>query len=312
MLSNVPFVAPATILEKTHNLDPEPMAIAGADHDVALDSALACYQEGLIEPVLIGDENKIKTLLKARNIETSAFRIINAEQEKDSAETAVKLASNGEVSSLMKGQVHTDTLLRAVLNKEFGLRTGNRLSHVFHMTIPGSDKVLLITDAAINIAPDIETKFHITRNAIKFAHGLGIIKPKVALLSASESVLDAMPSSGEAAEVVKRAQAEIKNACIGGPFAFDNAISPQAASLKGITHPVAGHADIIVVPNIETGNALFKMMVYFMSACAAGIVMGAKVPIVLTSRADPPQARLTAAAIAVIMSNAKTPSGKHT
>ncbi len=303
MLSTLPFVAPASILEKAHNLEPKPMAVAGADHDVALDSALACYDEGLIEPVLIGNEDKIKTLLEARNVEISTFRIINAEQEKDSAETAVKLASTGEVSSLMKGQVHTDTLLRAVLNKEFGLRTGARLSHVFHMTVPGSDKTLLITDAAINIAPDIETKLHITRNAIKFAHCLDIEIPKVALLSASESVLDAMPSSGEAAEVVKRAEAEIENAIIGGPFAFDNAISPQAARLKGITHPVAGHADILVVPNIETGNALFKMMVYFMSACAAGIVMGAKVPIVLTSRADPPQARLTAAAIAVIMSN---------
>jgi len=303
MLSTLPFQVPGDILNKSRQLPSTRMAIAGADHDVAIDSAIACYEAGLIEPVLVGDEGKIKNLLKARNINASTFAIIDASHEKDCASIAVKLASDGEVSALMKGQIHTDTLLRAILNKEFNLTTGARLSHVFHMTLPGRDKTLLISDAAINIAPDIETQLHITRNAVRVAHCLGIENPNVALLSASESITDAMPSSGQAAEVARRADAEIKGATIGGPFAFDNAISPHAASLKNITHSVAGRADIVVVPNIETGNALFKMMVYFMSACAAGIVMGAKIPIVLTSRADPPQARLTAAAIASIISN---------
>jgi len=302
MLSTLPFEVPDSVLKKTQNLIPSPMAIAGADHDVALDSALACHNAGLIEPVLIGNEDRITALLKARNVGVSTFQIIDATDEKECAGIAVKLAFDGKVSSLMKGQIHTDTLLRAVLNKEFGLTTGTRLSHVFHMTMPASDKTLLITDAAINIAPDIETKLHIIRNAVTIAHSLGLDDPKVAMLSASESVLDAMPSSGQAAEVAKRAEGEIAGAPIGGPFAFDNAGSPQAATLKGITHPVAGNADILVVPNIETGNALFKMMVYFNSACAAGLVMGAKVPIVLTSRADPPQARVTAAALAMIIS----------
>jgi phosphate acetyltransferase len=311
MLSTLPFQVPNNILKKSRQLSSTRMAIAGADHEVAIDSALACYEADLIEPVLVGDASKIKTLLKARNIDASAFNIIDAENEKDCARIAVKLASDGEVSALMKGQIHTDTLLRAILNKEFGLTTGARLSHVFHMTVPGRDKTLLITDAAINIAPDIETKLHITRNAVRVAHCLGIENPKVALLSASESVLDAMPSSAQAAEVARRAEAEIKGATIGGPFAFDNAISPQAARLKNITHRVAGNADIVVVPNIETGNALFKMMVYFMSACAAGIVMGAKIPIVLTSRADPPEARLTAVAIASIISNVDRPADKY-
>lgn len=305
MLSTKPVIAPPHILAKAKTLPSTSMAIAGADHDVALDSALTSHAEGLIEPVLVGDAAKIKALLTARNIAADAFPIIDAKSEKDAAEAAVKLARDGSVSALMKGQIHTDTLLRAVLNNEFGLRTGARLSHIFHMTVPESDKALLITDAAINIAPDVETKMHITRNAIAVAHALGNDNPLVAMLSASESVSDAMPSSGEAAEIVARAESgEITGATLGGPFAFDNAISPAAATLKDITHPVAGNADILVVPNIETGNGLFKMMVYFRSACAAGIVMGATVPIVLTSRADPAAARLTAAAIASIISAA--------
>ena len=303
MLSTIPFEVPGELLLKAQGHSPARMAIAGADHAVALDSALASAAAHLIEPVLIGDEEKIRVLLNAHETDVSSIEIIHAASEQECAQTAVRLASSGEVASLMKGQIHTDTLLHAVLNKDYGLRTGARLSHVFHMTIPGCSKSLLITDAAINIAPDIATKLHITRNAVIAAHCLGTEKPKVALLSASESVLDAMPSSGEAAEVARQAQTEIRDAIIGGPLAFDNALSPRAAALKNITHPVAGHADILVVPNIETGNALFKMMVYFMSACAAGIVMGAKVPIVLTSRADPPEARLTAAAIAAIISS---------
>lgn len=304
MLSTTPIEIPGALLKKAQSLRSTRMAIAGADHEVALDSALASQAAGLIDPVLVGNSSAIEDLLAKRDLAASSFTIIHADNERESAETAVKLAHDDDVGAVMKGQIHTDTLLRAVLNKDFGLRVGScRLSHVFHMSVPGDEKSLLISDAAINVAPDIETHLHITRNAVAVAHALGNKNPKVALLSASESVLDAMPSSQQAADVAKRAQAEIDGAIFGGPFAFDNAVCPQAAALKGITHPVAGSADILVVPNIETGNGLFKMMVYFMSACAAGIVMGAKVPIVLTSRADPPAARLTAAAIASILSS---------
>ena len=207
----------------------------------------------------------------------------------------------------MKGHLHTDALMKAVVNRKHGIRTTRRLSHVFHMTIPDDEQVLMITDGAVNVQPDLDTKIDIINNAVEMAHTLGNLNPKVALLSGTESVLPAMPSSVDAAKVVKRANAgEVKNATVDGPFAFDNALSPDAASVKGMDGPVAGRADILVVPNIETGNGLFKMMVYFMSGLAAGVVMGAAVPIVLTSRADPPEARFAATAIAAIVANANT------
>ena len=203
----------------------------------------------------------------------------------------------------MKGHLHTGTLMRAVLNREKGLRTEHCLSHVFHMTLPGGDMPLCITDAAINVLPNIEQKLHIARNAIELLHALGNSNPKVALLSGSEVVTPSMPSSVEAAEIAKRASSiGWDDAIVDGPLAFDLAVSPQAAAAKGITSPVAGEADVILVPNLETGNALFKLMVHFMSATAAGIVLGAKVPLVLTSRADPAAAGLASAALAAIVS----------
>ena len=189
------------------------------------------------------------------------------------------------------------------------LRTGRRLSHVFHMTVPGNDRVLMITDGAVNVAPNANTMIDIVNNAVGLAHALGNPKPKVAMLSGTESAIPAMPSSMQAKEIVDRARAgEVTGAIVDGPFAFDNAVSPEAAKLKGIESPVAGNADILAVPNIEMGNGLFKMMVYFMSGLAAGIVLGAKVPIVLTSRADPPEARFAATAIAAIAASEATVS----
>ena len=229
------------------------------------------------------------------------MRIVDSASEGPSADTAAQLASKGEVAAIMKGQIHTDSLMRAVLARENDLRTERRVSHVFHMTVPGSDKALMITDGAVNVAPNERTLLDITYNAVGLAHALGYEMPKVAMLSGSESVLESMPSTGLARRIVERANAgEITGAYVDGPFAFDNAVSPAAARMKGIDSPVAGHADILVVPNIEMGNGLFKMMVYFRSALAAGIVLGAKVPVVLTSRADPPEARLAACAIAQI------------
>ena len=304
MLSKTPFEVPAPLMACVRDLAPVTMAVAGADHGGALESARQASDAGLISPVLVGDTTLILKLAADLDWDISQIRIEQASGEQDAADRAVALARGGEVASLMKGHIHTDTLMRAVVSRDTGLRTDRRLSHIFHMTVPGSDRVLYITDAAINVAPDSDTQIHIVNNAVQLAHVMGTDNPKVAMLSATESILTAMPSSVAAADVVKRAaNGEVTGAVVDGPFAFDNAVSIEAAMVKGVNSPVAGSADILVVPNIEMGNGLFKMMVYFMSGLAAGVVMGATVPIVLTSRADPPEARLAATAIASIVSN---------
>ena len=305
MLSEKPFEVPPYLLDRVKGMDRVRMAIAGADHPIALKSARQGADAGLIDPVLVGDADVIRAAAQDIDWDITSFAIVDAVGEEKAPAAAVALAKSGEVTSLMKGHLHTDALMKAVVSREHGLRTSRRLSHIFHMTVPGNDRVLMITDAAVNVQPDTDTKIDITNNAIAMAHALGNPKPRVALLSGTESVLPAMPSSVDAAKVVKRANAgEVKNAIVDGPFAFDNALSKKAAALKGMGGPVAGQADILVVPNIETGNGLFKMMVYFMSGLAAGLVMGAVVPIVLTSRADPPEARFAATAIAAIVADA--------
>jgi len=304
MLSNTPFEIPAYLLELGKGLPASTMAVAGAGHPIAMESARQAAEAGLIEPVLVGDPAAINAIASDLRWDISNLRIVTAESEAQASETAAALAGGGEVNALMKGHVHSDAIMRAALKRDAGLRTDRRASHIFHMTVPARDRVLLITDGALNVAPDVDTKVDIVRNAVDLAQALGNSQPRVALLSGTESVIESMPSSVEAAEVVKRAGDLIgSEAVIDGPFAFDNAVSPDAATLKGMDSPVAGNADILVVPNIETGNGLFKMMVYFMSGLAAGVVMGTKVPIVLTSRADPPEARLAAAAIAAIVAN---------
>ena len=307
MLSDKPFQVPPYLLDRIEGTDRVRMAIAGADHPIALESARQGADAGIIEPVLVGDADVIRAAARDIDWDVEAYAIVDAVGEERAPAAAVALAKSGEVSSLMKGHLHTDTLMKAVVNREHGLRTARRLSHVFHMTIPDNDRVLMITDGAVNVKPDLDTKIDIINNAVEMAHTLGNPNPKVALLSGTESVLPAMPSSVDAAKAVKRANAgEVKNATVDGPFAFDNALSPEAAALKGMDSPVAGQADIVVVPNIETGNSLFKMMVYFLSGLAAGVVLGAAVPIVLTSRADPPEARLAATAIAAMVADANT------
>ncbi len=302
MLSNAPFKFPPYLAGRMAGIAPLPMAVAGAGHKLALDSARRAAEAGYIEPVLVGGEAAIRALAAEAGWDISAVRIVAAGDEKQASETAAALARGGEVRALMKGHVHTDTLMRAVLARGAGLRTDSRISHVFHMTLPGRDRVLYITDAAINVQPGVAEKLDIVRNAVGLAHALGMAEPRVAMLSGAETVNPAMPSSVDAAEVVRRAgNGGVSGAIVDGPLGFDNAVSRQAAEIKGVDSPVAGRADILVVPNLEAGNFLFKQMVYFMSATAAGIVMGAKVPIVLTSRADPPEARLAAAAIAAIV-----------
>lgn len=304
MLSRIPFEFPAYLRDLTAPLGPVPMVVAGAGHPLVIDSARRAAEAGIIEPVLVGDADAIAALAGEIGWDLAAVRVIPAGDERQACETAVALARGREAAAIMKGHVHTDALMRALLARDAGMRLDRRVSHIFHMTVPGRDRVLHITDAAVNIQPAVDAKLDIVRNAVELAHGLGLAMPKVALLSGAETVNPAMPSSVEAAEVVRAAaNGAVSGAIVDGPFGFDNAVSPEAAQVKGIDSPVAGAADILVVPNLEAGNFLFKQMVYFMSATAAGIVMGAKVPVVLTSRADPPEARLAAAAIAAIVAS---------
>ena len=302
MLSDLAFECPADLIKRAQTVRPSLTAVAGAGGKVALESARQATEAGLIEPILVGDPAEIARLAEEIGWSIAKHRIVSAEGDETAARTAVALARQDDATALMKGQVSTDLLMRAVVQRDTGLRTGRRLSHVFHMTAPGREGALTITDAAVNVAPDIETRLDIIRNAVTFLRALGLAHPKVAVLSASEHASEAMPSSLHAVEIVRRATAgAVTGAVVEGPFAVDLAISPAAAAVKGVVSEVAGQADLLVVPNIETGNALFKAMVYFMSATAAGLVMGARVPIILTSRADPPEARLAAAALAAIV-----------
>jgi phosphate acetyltransferase len=302
LLSYLPYECPPKLLERARSGNPTPTALAGAGGKVALESARRAAAEGLVEPVLVGPPGAIEALAREIGWDLEGLRIVPAEEDRAVAEAAVALARGREVAALMKGQLPTNVLMRAVVDRETGLRTGKRLSHVFHMSVPGRAGAVTISDAAVNVTPDVETRLHITRNAVALLHALGEAEPRVAILSATEHASDAMPSSREAEEIARRASGgEVEGALVEGPFALDLAISPQAAEIKGVESPVAGKADILIVPNIETGNALFKSMVYYLSATAAGLVMGAKVPIILTSRADPPEARLAAAALAAIV-----------
>lgn len=301
MLSTIPRECPAFLLERAKALPRVVTAVINPVNQLSLESARQASDQGLIEPVLVGDPAQIRAQAEAIDWDLHDLRILAAADEGQSAELACALAGAGEAAALMKGHLHTDALLRAVLKREAGLRTASRLSHVFHMTLPGSDKALSITDAVINVQPTIVDKIHIAQNAIELMHALGYQMPRMAVLSGTEEVSRSMPSSQDAAELVKLAAiGALRGACVEGPLAFDNAVSLEAARIKGIGGQVAGNADILLVPNLEAGNMLFKQMVYFMSATAAGLVLGARVPIVLTSRADPLEARLASCALASI------------
>ncbi|MCZ6830202.1 MAG: bifunctional enoyl-CoA hydratase/phosphate acetyltransferase [Gammaproteobacteria bacterium] len=302
MLSTTPDKCPDYLLEKVSKLPEMPTAIVNAGAPLAMQSAHLAQQHGVIEPVLVGDRRAIERIAGEIDWDISSLRVEEAKDQQTAGDLAAKLAGAGEVAALMKGDIHSDALLRSVLNRDNGLRTGAHLSHVFHMTVPASDRVLCITDGAMNVAPNVEARVEIARNAVQLMHALGNPAPKVAVLSAVEDVSESMPSSIEAAEIVKKAE-DIAGAVFAGPLAFDLAVSPQAAHIKHITGPITGDADVLLVPSIETGNALFKMMVHFMSAAAAGIVMGARVPVILTSRGDSVASRLASAALSRIYSN---------
>ena len=299
-LSTAQVVCPPALLERASGKVAAVTAVVGADHVLALESVRQAQQAGLITPILIGSRAGIEAAAQEIDWDVSGFEVIEAEGETAAAEAGAQLVSSGAVAMIMKGHVHSDTFMRPLLAKDGGIRGEGRLSHVFHMTVPGSNQSVMLTDCALNVAPNVRTRIAIVENVVTLAHKLDIKNPRVALLAASESVSTAMPVTGECREIAEHFESARLSAEVFGPLAFDNVVSTDAAKMKGIDHPVAGRADVVVVPNIETGNALFKMMVYFMSACAAGIVLGGKVPILLTSRADPPQARLASVALGAI------------
>jgi phosphate acetyltransferase/phosphate butyryltransferase len=270
--------------------------------EVSLRGAVEGAKAGLITPILVGPEIKIRTVAAQFNIDITGLRIEPTPHSHASAARAVAMVRAGDAKALMKGALHTDELLHEVMQAQTGLRTGRRLSHVYVMDVPAYSRPLLVTDAAINIAPTLEDKVSIVQNAIDLAHTLGIAIPRVAILAAVETVNPAMPATLDAAALCKMSErGQITGAILDGPLAYDNAISPIAAREKNITSPVAGQADILVVPNIEAGNILAKQLTFMAGADAAGIVLGASVPIILTSRADDTRTRLASCAIAVIM-----------
>jgi phosphotransacetylase len=276
-------------------------AVVNAGTRLTMESARDASAHALITPVFVGDVSAIETAATAIGWDIRDFEIVEAVDEEEAARRGVSLARDKQVAALMKGHVHTDVLMRAIVDRTNGIRLRRRPSHVFCMTVPGTARPLFITDAVINIAPGVRQKIDIGTNATLLLHALGIPEPKIAVLSATELARSELPSSVEAAAVAERAaNGAIPGAIVDGPLSLDIAVSPQAAKIKGVNSPVAGHADVLLVPNIEAGNLLFKQMVYFMSATAAGLVVGATVPVTLTSRADPPEARLASAALASI------------
>ena len=300
MLSNKEAQIPNNLLsfaQKSPNLS---AGIICAHHDSSMESAKKSVELNLIEPIFIGDKNAINEKADKINWDISSYNIIHSSTDIDAATIGAELAKENKIKIMIKGNLHTDVLMRTYLKKDFGLIEGKRLSHIWHMTIEKDDKPLFITDGALNVAPRIDVKMHILKNVINFANQINIAKPRVAILSGTEDPIDSMPSSTEAKELMERAQEENINAYVHGPLAFDNAVSPEAASIKNISSEVAGKADILLVPNLETGNSLSKIMVYFMSACAAGFIVGGKVPVVVTSRADSSASRIASIAAAVI------------
>ena len=270
--------------------------------DVALSGTVEAADEGLIRPTLIGDEAGIRELAAKIGVDISAFPIVQADTEAKAAELSVAMCRNGQAQAMMKGSLHTDELMRAVMQRETGLRTSHRISHVFVMDTPAYDRTLLITDAAINIEPELEDKIDIVQNAINLAHALGIPQPKVALLSAIETVNPKIKSTLDAAALCKMAdRGQITGGILDGPLAFDTAVSLKAAQIKGLVSPVNGQADILVLPDLESGNMLAKQLQYLGGAQLAGIVLGARVPVILTSRADSAETRLTSCAVAVLL-----------
>lgn len=294
------------LIAKCVGITPISVAVCHPCDTVSLEGPVEAARMGLIRPILIGPEAKIRAVAKEAGLDLGDIRVVDTAHSHDSAKKAVAMCRSGEAEALMKGSLHTDEVMHEVASREFGLRTARRISHVFVMDVPTYPRMLLITDAAINIYPTLEDKADIAQNAIDLAHVLGVEVPKVAILSAVETVYPKITSTLEAAALCKMAdRGQITGGVLDGPLAFDNAISEEAARIKKIKSPVAGLADILLVPDLEAGNMLAKQLSYLADADAAGIVLGARVPIVLTSRADSAKARLASCAVAVLFAHAR-------
>ena len=300
MLSNKEIVCPINLLDYAHKKKGVKAAIVNAGLPLPMLSVQDAVNENLILPIFIGNKENILKCAEQLKWDISSYEIINEPIENNTAAIAAKLASEKKVKIIVKGHIHTDVLMKEVLKREYNLLGKTRLSHIWHMTTTKDDKPLIITDGALNVLPNVKTKMHILRNVINFSNRIGIERPKVAVLSATEEILDSIQSSIEANEITKLAKEEDLKADVFGPLAFDNSISKKSAAIKGVKNIVAGDADVLLVPSVETGNALVKMMIYFMGACAAGVVIGGKVPVVITSRSDEAQARLASIAAAVV------------
>jgi phosphotransacetylase len=295
-----------TLLARCRSLAPIPTAVAHPCEASALAGALEAAAHGLIVPILVGPAAKVAEVARAARIDLAATRIVDVPHSHAAAAKAVDLVRTGEAELLMKGSLHTDELMAAVVAREDGLRTARRISHVFVMDVPTYHKVLIVTDGAINIAPTLEDKVDICQNAIDLAVSLGLRRPKVAILAAVETVTSKMPATIDAAALCKMAdRGQITGAVLDGPLAFDSAISRQAADTKGIRSEVAGEPDILLAPDLEAGNILAKQLSFLANADSAGLVLGARVPIIVTSRADSVRSRIASCGVAMLAAHAR-------
>ncbi len=301
-LTNREAAIPSGLLTLAQSFGAPRVAIARAGAELPMQAAYDATTAGIMEPVFTGEADAIKAEADKLGWNISGFEIIETVGEEAAGHAAALACGEGHADVLMKGHLHTDVFMKSALSRDNGLRTGGRLVHVFHITHPDGGKPLIISDAAVNVTPDMDTRKAAITNCVTLLRKLGTDQPKVAMLSATESVLPAVPSSVEARELRDWARAEIPNAHFSGPLAIDLILSPESVAIKGMgDDPVAGNADAIIVPDIVSGNTLFKSLVYLSGGCAAGVVMGAKVPILLTSRADPAVARIASVALAAVI-----------
>ena len=290
------------LIKAAKTLIPPKTAVAHPCDQNSLEGAIGAARLGLMAPILVGPAERIRQVAASLDLDISALPIVETEHSHASALRAVELVREGKAEALMKGSLHTDELMSAVVKSDGGLRTARRLSHCFVMDVPGHSEPLIITDAAVNIVPTLAEKIDILQNAIDLAHALGFVEVRVAILSAVETVNPKIPSTIEAAALCKMAdRGQITGAILDGPLAFDNAISPEAATIKHLTSPVAGRANVVLVPDLEAGNMLAKSLTFLAHADAAGIVLGARVPVILTSRADSVPSRLASCAVASLI-----------
>ena len=301
-LSSVAPVCPPDLIDRARAAGPARVAIARAGAALPMQAAHQATEAGVMTPVFVGEADAIRAEAAALGWDISAYSIVEADGEQEAGQKAAQLTGAGEADVLMKGHLHTDVFMKSALNRDAGLRTGERLVHIFHISPPDGGRALMVSDAAVNVAPDLATRQAAITAVTRLGKALGLARPKIALLSATESPIPSVLSSMDARELADWAAIAVPDADVSGPLALDLIVSPEAVAIKGLTDdPVAGQADAIIVPDINAGNALFKALVYVGGGCAGGVVTGARVPILLTSRADPPAARLASAALAAIL-----------